>query len=224
MLKKIALLLTATVLFGCQTTKITKQEAYPKVYAEKPVAILVVPAINLTTAADATELYATTIAYPLAEAGYYVLSVPFTQKLLQREGVADGEQARNIPMQKYQTLFGADAVLFVTLNSWDTNYYVTGGNVTVSAKFELKSTKTDETLWLYDDIVVHNTSGGSGNLIADMIATAITTALTDYVPIARIVNQKIVTTIPVGKYNKKHGKDGQEKKVIASKVTTTQNL
>jgi hypothetical protein len=114
-------------------------------------------------------------------------------------------------------MFDADAVLFVTLNSWDTNYYVTGGNVTVGAKFKLKSTSSSETLWQYD-VVVHNTSGNSDNIIADMIATALTTALVDYVPIAHVVNQRIVNSMPVGKYHKRHNVDAKDPGVIATKA------
>lgn len=218
MFKNIAILCFFMLLSGCQTTQITKGEAFPNMYGEKPTSILVVPAINLTTAADAAALYATTIAQPLAESGYYIFSIPFVEQFLQREGITDGEQVSNIPLNKFKELFDADTVLFVTLNSWDTNYYVTGGNVTVGAKFELKSTSSNQTLWQYDDIVVHNTSGNSGNLLADIIATALTTALVDYVPIAHIVNQRIVNSMPVGKYHKRHNTDAKDPGVIAAKA------
>ncbi len=205
-------------LSGCQVAKITKKEAFPKMYSKGPTSILVLPAINKTTAADAAELYATTIAIPLSEAGYYVFSIPFVEKFLQREGVVDGEQVSGIPLTKFKDTFGADTVLFVTINGWDTNYFVTGGNVTVAAKFVLKSTTTGEVLWQYDGVVVHNTSGNSGNIIADLIATAITTSIVDYVPIAEVVNRQIINSMPVGKYNPRHGQDGQDAGVIASKV------
>ena len=221
MFKSIAAFLFIITLSGCQTTQITKGEAFPNMYNEKPTSILVVPAINLTTAADAAALYATTIAKPLAESGYYVFSIPFVDQFLQREGITDGEQVNNIPLSKFKEMFDADTVLFVTLNSWDTNYFVTGGNVTVGAKFELKSTTSNQTLWQYDDVVVHNTSGNSGNIFADIIATALTTALVDYVPIAHVVNQRIVNSMPVGKYHKRHNTDAKDPGIIAEKVTRT---
>ncbi|TLU64611.1 hypothetical protein FE810_11000 [Thalassotalea litorea] len=216
MIKKILLLVAAIALGGCQTTTLTKEQAFPNMYKEKPSALLVVPAINETTAADAADLYATTIAKPLAEAGYYVLSVPYTQQFLNREGVVDGKQLEGVPLNKYKEMFGADAVLFVTIKNWDTNYYVTGGNVTVAANFDLKSTQTMDTIWEYDGIVVHNTSGNSGNLVADLIATAIATAMVDYVPVADQVNTRIVNTLPVGKYHKRHNVDGKDKNVVAA--------
>lgn len=209
----IVLAFVVLLVTGCTSPYVTKQEAYPKMYDNKPVSVLVVPAINRSTAADAPDLYSTTIAQPLAEAGYYVMPLPITNMVLQQEGVIDGAQLRGISATKFRQLFDADAVLFVTINQWDTNYYVTGGNVTVGAEFELVSTDTTEVLWNYNNVIVHNTSGNSGNIIADMIATAISTALTDYVPVARIVNATVMTTIPVGKYHSKHGQDGMDRTV-----------
>jgi hypothetical protein len=187
--------------------------------------ILVVPVVNRSKAADAPELYSTTIAQPLAEAGYYVMSVPMVEMMLAMEGVVDGEQLKGIAPSKFKTMFGADSVLFVTINQWDTNYYVTGGNVTVGADFEIVSTTTNETLWNYRNIVVINTSGNSGNLLVDIISTALSTALTDYVPIARQVNFSVVKTLPVGRYHSRHGQDGNDKVVnenLATKNTGTQ--
>ena len=218
MLKSIFILLFLLSITGCQAPQITKGEAFPNMYTEKPTSILVVPAINLTTAADAAALYATTIAKPLAESGYYVFSIPFVEQFLHQEGIVDGEQVANVPLQKFKEIFDADTVLFVTLNSWDTNYYITGGNVTVGAKFELKSTASNQTIWQYDDVVVHNTSGNSGNLLADIISTAISTAIVDYVPIANVVNQRIVNSMPRGIYHKKHNLDSNDPGVIVSKA------
>lgn len=217
---KVSILLAVVQLAGCVTpTYLTKSDAYPKLYQQQTDSILVVPSVNRSTAADAPELYSTTIAQPLAEAGYYVMSVPMVEMMLAMEGVVDGEQLKGVDSAKFKTMFGADSVLFVTINQWDTNYYVTGGNVTVGADFELVSTMTNDTLWSYRNIVVINTSGNSGNLIADIISTAISTAITDYVPIARQVNYSVVTTLPVGKYHAKHRLDGNDQVVNAALAT-----
>ncbi|WP_115717788.1 GNA1162 family protein [Gallaecimonas mangrovi] len=203
------------LLGGCVTPPkyTSKQEAFPELYKEHPLSVLVVPAVNRSTAADAPELYSTTIAQPLAEAGYYVMPLPLTNLVLQGEGVTDGAQLANIDARKFNQLMGADAVLFVTINQWDTNYYVTGGNVTVGAAFRLVSTTTGEDLWNYNNVVVYDTSGGSnaGGLLGAIIATALSTAMTDYVPVARMVNGTVIKTLPVGRYNARFGKDGADK-------------
>ncbi|MBM7071839.1 DUF799 family lipoprotein [Shewanella sp. 202IG2-18] len=218
-MKRILFLVMALFLTGCQAPKyITKEEAFPKVYNEKPVSVLVVPAINNTTAADAINLYSTTVAYPLAEAGYYVLSVPYTQKFLAREGISDGAQAAQVPLDKYKELFGVDTVLFVTLKQWDTNYNVLAGNVTVSAKIELFSTQSKQRVWFYDSTIVYDTSGNTGNGLLNLIATAIQTANQDYVPVARAVNGQIIHTMPVGKYHPRHALDQKDVAVLERKV------
>jgi len=205
------------VMVGCKSTGVTKGEAYPNLYLEKPQSILVVPVINRTTAADAPDLYATTIVQPLAEAGYYVFSIPFINEYFGQEGIVDGQQLEGVAPQRFNTLFGADSVLFVTIDEWDTNYYIAGGNVTVAVKFELVSAHSGEILWQFQDAIVKNTTGDSDNLLIGMIATAINTAVVDYVPIARQVNRQVLVNLPVGKYHELHNKDQQQ---IVNKVRT----
>lgn len=202
------------LLSGCVKQNIvTKQDAFPEMYKQHPLSILVVPVVNHSTAADAPDLYSTTIVQPLAEAGYYVMPIPITDMIFHGEGIVDGEQLKNVDATKFKSLFGADSALFVTINKWDTNYYLTGGNVTVGADFRLISTTNNEELWHYDTVIIYNTSGNSGNLIADLISTAISTAVTDYVPIARRVNANVIHTLPVGKYNSRYERDGTDRTV-----------
>jgi hypothetical protein len=209
MMRLIPLLFISLILLvtGCAGNS-TKGQAYPEMYVEKPTAILVVPAINHSTAADAPILYESTISEPLSNAGFYVLPIEVTDRFLRNEGLSDGEVLVDVPPQKFAEYFGADAVLFVDIKKWDTNYYVIGGNVTVGASFLLKSCKTGATLWSYKDEIPVNTSGdSSGGLLAAVIATAIATSMQDYVPVARNVNLMTLKSIPYGKYHNKHGKD-----------------
>ena len=106
-------------------------------------------------------------------------------------------------------MFGADAVLFVTIEQWDTNYYVVGGNVTVTLSYKLVSTTTGDTMWTEHRRQVVNTGGNSNNgLLAAMIETAIKTAMQDYVPVARIANNTAIAVLPFGKYSPNVGQDG----------------
>ena len=204
---KIILIGILLLLAGCKSTGLTKGEAYPKLYSEAPNSILVVPVINRSTAADAPVLYASTIAQPLAEAGYYVFSIPFINEYFAQEGIVDGQQLRQVSPLRFNTLFGADSVLFVTIDEWDTHYYIAGGSVSVSLRFELVSTQTGEVLWKFRQEVVKNTSSDSSNLLVGILETAINTAVVDYVPLARQVNRQVLKTLPVGKYHQEHAKD-----------------
>jgi hypothetical protein len=50
--------------------------------------------------------------------------------------------------------------------------------------------------------------------LLDVIKTAVTTAMTDYIPIARKVNEAAVITMPHGKYHPLVGEDGDKKVVL----------
>lgn len=219
--KMIKLFFPVFILFasGCVVVPtVSKVDAFPQMYTEKPVAILVVPSINQSTAADAPILYSSTINEPLSNAGFYVLPIEITDRFLRNEGLAEGEMLKDIPPQKFAEPFGADAVLYVTIEQWDTNYFVIGGNVTVAVDFIMKSTKTGDNLWAYKNQLVLDTTGSdSGGLLAQLIATAISTAAQNYVPIARNVNITALTAIPFGKYHNMHDKDQAMKVLVINK-------
>ncbi len=206
-------------LVGCVPPHMSKQEFAPKVYAEHPISIVVLPPSNKSTAADAKDYYLTTIAEPLTNTGYYVFPIEVITDILKQEGLSDVETMYKIPPQKFAEFFGADAVLYVSILKWNTGYYVVAGNVTVQIECELKSTRTGESLWYYNEESVVNTTdnSGSGGLLG-LIVTAIKTAATDYVPIAREVNKKIMTALPYGKYHKSFNQDGQEMVLVKTKA------
>lgn len=208
---------------ACAPKYLTKGEAYPQMYEHHPLSILVLPPINETTAADAKEYYSTTIAEPLTLSGYYIYPIEVTSDILKAEGLYDTELLVEVPPQKFREFFDADAVLYIRIKKWDTVYLVLGGSVTVSADFTLKSTDTGDELWHYDGTIVVDTSGGDtgggmAGLIAKVIVTAINTATTDYVPIAKRVNYTTLVSMPYGKYNPQYNKDRDAKVVLENKV------
>lgn len=210
--KSLFLLVGLTVLAGCQSTQITKGEAFPKMYTEQPKSILIVPAINNTTAAESSDFITTTLAEPLTYHGFYVAPIELVTSIFQQEGVLDGAQLHSLDPQIFGQQFGVDAVLFVTIDTWQTNYYVIAGNVEVGLQYRLVSTKTGQELWAYKDHLVVDTSsndsgGGLVGLVVDLAATAINTATTDYVPIAKRVNYMALSSAPVGHYHSQHNKD-----------------
>lgn len=101
---------------------------------------------------------------------------------------------------------------------WDTNYLVVAGNVEVGLKYVMVSTETSEIVWSYQNNIVVDTSSSSGSLLVDLIATAITTATTDYIPIAKQVNVITTQSLPVGQYHPRYGQDMQDK-VVQDKAT-----
>lgn len=215
------------IMLNSCTKTITKQEAFPKMYEKPPLSILVLPPMNESTAADATEYYTTTIAEPLAFTGYYVLPLEVAIDILKVEGMYDIGMLFSAPPQKFKEFFGADAVLYIKILKWDKSYYVIGGKVVVSVDFQLVSTITGEVLWQYNGTFTVDTTGDSGGaggiagLITKLITTAVKTATTDYVPVAKRANIQALISIPYGKYHEEYGKDGEanvvkEKKMLNS--------
>lgn len=210
LIKKIpvlSILLSVAVMFaGCAPKATTKGEEFPLMYEETPLTILILPPMNESTAADAKQYYATTVQEVLSYWGYYVFPYEVTSDILKMEGIYDAELIRSVPLAKFREYFGADAVLFTTIKKWDLSYMVLASNLTVSIDEELKSTKTDQTLWSYNGTVVvdlsgGDTGGGLAGLIAKAIITAASSAMADYVPYARQANYRALSSFPFGKYH-----------------------
>ena len=190
----------------------TKAEAYPAMYGDKkPLSVLVIPAINNSTAAEATDFFNVTITEPLSNVGYYTMPVEIVKDIFQKEGIVDSTMIKGLPTSIFKKNFGADAVLFVTINKWDKQYIVIAGNVSVSMDYVMLSTETSEVIWSYSATqTIDTTAESSGFIMLDIISTAITTATTDYVPIAKQVNYQAFTALPHGGYSDLHGLDQEQ--------------
>jgi hypothetical protein len=167
--------------------------------------ILVLPIINETTSAEAPDAVMCTLGNPLIQRGYYVFPVIPTNELLRSEGLFEGGQLYEIPAESFRETLGADAVLYVTLHSWDTDYAVITSSVSVSMTYRLVDTATGALLWENSAtrVVTSDTnSNSSGNLLADLIAMAVSAAVNaatqEYVPLARQANVMALKSLPIG--------------------------
>lgn len=222
-MKKLIFLCIAIVVLAasCKTVRVAKQEAYPQMYEETPLSIVIAPPLNLETAANAGDFYLSTIAVPTTFHGFYVFPVPIVMDILKNEGIYNTihELPKPAVAQRFYELMGADATLFTTVLRWDKKYRVIAGSVEVQIAYRLVSGKTGELLWSHSKLVVVDTSsGGSGSLIADAIMTAIETAITDFVPVARQANALALIACPYGKYHPQYLQD-KEMEVEIAKTT-----
>ena len=214
--KKLVAYFTLTILIltftGCGPAYITKGAAFPKMYDQQPKSLLILPPMNESTDAEAKDYYMTTTEMPFALMGYYTFPTEMVSDIMKQEGIYDTELLYNMPLNKYSEYFGADAVLFTKIKKWDVSYMVLASHLTVSIEAKIVSTKTSEELWKYTGTVVVDLSGGNSGggligLVAKAVATAINTAAADYVKYAKIANNRIVYTLPVGPYNEYYMKD-----------------
>ena len=212
-LRNVIIIISIFIFTGCGVLSqsiVKKGELYPKLYQSPPLSILVLPARNTTTSVDATNHFSYTITKPLAEKGYYVFPVHLVDSFLKSENLSDSELIRQIPIKKLKEIFNADAILYVDINAWDTNYAVLASSVDVGLSFSLVSTDTEKELW-HNNAYAYSFSGGSNGggligLVVSAIKAAINTTV-DYTELANISNTAGVGILPVGKYHDAFQKD-----------------
>jgi len=205
--KSIAGLFLALV--SCQSTADPVHDP-ARFYELEPYTVVVLPVVNLTTDVEAPRYFMSTIAYPLVNRGYYVITVQATAEILAAEGLGEGGALAEVAPQKFGEYFGADAVLYVTLKTWDTSYIVISSSVTVSMDYRLVSTRTGEELWATSGEQTVNSSSGNQDLISMLVSAVVNAAATDYVPLAAQANQIALSSLPPGPYHKDFEKARQE--------------
>lgn len=174
---------------------------YAAFRADDPHSILVVPVINDTVNVPAPDYLLTSISEPIAERGYYVFPVNLVKGVLDSSGLSDANLLRSADPRRLGQMFGADAVLYVTLERWDSRYMVLETTTTVEIKYRLRDTRDGNTIWKNDEKIQYTpqaSGGGLAGLIAQAIVAAIQKAAPDYMPLARQANEQAVDTVHVG--------------------------
>lgn len=209
---KTGTLLAAVVLVGalggCATTK--PPYDFTEFNKAPPRSILVVPVVNRSLDVDASNYVLSTLTVPLAELGYYVFPVNTVKVVLEQEGLYEPEQVRRMEPAQLAALFGADAVLYVTIKRWDAQYVVISTTVTVEFDYEMTN-KSGTKIWSANKQMQYTPQsqqqqGASG--LAVLIAAAVSAALTrvapNYLPLTQQANQQVLvvepTKLPPGPY------------------------
>ncbi len=213
--KHLLLALGIAALIGC-TPPATTSSDYGKFRAENPRSILVVPVINRSVDVTAPDYFLATISRPIGERGYYVFPVNLVKRLLEDDGLADSNLVHQANPQRLGELFGADTILYITIDQWTAQYAVFSTSVQVAFTYSLKSGKTGEEIWKSKESMTYvPQSQSSGNPIADLIAAAVTAGLTkaapNYIPLTQQANGNAVIRIhkglPAGPHHSQYGKD-----------------
>ena len=208
----IAIALVALMMASCATSSLTREARYPKMYAEKPTSIVVMPPINRTTHVDAKDFFYTTMYTPLCEKGYYVFSPMLIMEMFQSESAYDAEMFLEGSLTQFRNVLGADAAMFTIIKSWNRSNI--GGSLTVEVEYILRSTVTGETLYQREgkvklDTSVQTNSKGLLGALLDVAATAAKTAATDKIVAGRKCTTFVLSDMPEGKYGLNFGKDQQ---------------
>jgi len=166
--------LIATIILcgGCSTTK----KDYTFFRQHEPRSILVLPPLNETIEVNAGYSYLSTISQPLGECGYYVFPVAVVDAFMKDNGLPTPGEMHSVPTAKLHEVFGADAVLYVTIEDYGQKYQILSSTTIVEARVRLVDAKSGVLLW-EGKAIGREASGGSGNLIADVILAAIEQAV-----------------------------------------------
>lgn len=202
--------MVALVLAGCAT----QPYDYTNYRAHRPRSILVLPPLNESTDMKGTYGYLSTVTQPIAELGYYVFPVAVIDQFLKENGMPTAGEMHQVPLNKVAEITGADAVLFVTLQQYGSKYQVINSATVVSARAKLVDTRTGLLLWEGQGMAQQN-SGGSGNILGDLIAAAITQAITSGTDaahgVSRTANYNLFYTkdhgLLSGPYSPEYGKE-----------------
>jgi hypothetical protein len=202
--------LALLLLAGCTTVK---PYDYTNFRAHPPRSILVLPPLNESTAVEGTYGYLSTVTQPIAERGYYVFPVEVVDQFLKQNGMPTAGEMHQVPLNKVVDIIGADAVLFVTLKQYGSKYVVLNSVTTVQVEAKLVDTRSGVLLWEGTGLAEQRGSG-SGNILADLIAAAVTQAINSKTDrahqVSRLANAQLFyprdTGLPYGPYNPQFGK------------------
>jgi hypothetical protein len=207
-------ILALILLAACAPPRTAKD--YTKFRSEDPASLLVVPVVNRTVDVTAADYFLSTLTMPVAERGYYVYPVFLVKRLLEDDGLADAALVHSADPRRLGAIFGADAILYVTINKWNAKYAVFSTSVEVEFDYVIKSGKTGEELWKSHEAMVYvpqsqNTGNAIGNLVAMAVTASMAKASPNYMPLARTANHNAFWRdhqgLPAGPHLDQHGKD-----------------
>src|SRR5688572_32893350 len=137
---------------------------YSLFHAHHPRSVLVLPPLDNAMEVDATYAYLSTVTEPLAERGYYVFPVAVVDRMLRDNGLSGPGEMHQAPLDRLREVFGADAVLYLTLKDWGTAYRVIDSATEVTVDAHLVDTATGTEIWAGEHTATYRSSSGDGSI------------------------------------------------------------
>jgi hypothetical protein len=157
-------------LAGCATPEVAFD--YGPYLDHMPRSILVLPPLDTTPEVGVTYGWLSSITLPLVERGYYVFPVAMVDGILKENGLPTPGEMHQISLAKVREVFGADAVLYVTVTSWGTEYQVINSATEVSLEARLVDVASGTEIWRGRAEASENSSAGSSDIFG-MLANAL---------------------------------------------------
>lgn len=134
-----------------------------------PASILVLPPINDSAIATASDEFLSTVTQPLAEAGYYVFPIVVVDRMMKENGLQMPGDMHQAPLSKLQEVFGADAVMYITIRRWGA---VIGGSG-VTLEFRLVDARTAQQIWRRTLTATEDHGGNSSSSLGAALAALV---------------------------------------------------
>ena len=166
------ILVFITLASACATTK--EPPDYTNFLESKPASILVLPPANQSVEVTAPSACLSVLSQPIAEKGYYVLPVSLVSQYFKENGVTVAEDIHQIPVKKLYEVFGADAVMYITIQQWGQQYQVVSSEAKVIASIRLVDARNGAELWNGDINMVQSSQSATGGLLESIIVAAAT--------------------------------------------------
>ncbi|CNC03145.1 putative lipoprotein [Yersinia frederiksenii] len=213
----ICAVMMALLLTGC--AKPVQQQDYSAFKQSKPKSILVLLPQNQSPEVAASHGMLSQVTYPLAEAGYYVLPVAVVEETFKQNGMTNAGDIHAVSPAKLHKIFGADAVLYITVVQYGTSYQVITSDTRVTANAKLVDLRTGKLLWSGSATASSNegdnSSGGVIDMLVQAAVTQISNTLTDHShDIAGVTSTRMLTAgtpngILYGPRSPNYGKDAK---------------
>lgn len=155
---------------GCQTGRPLVAETVPPAPART---ILVLPPVNESVHVPAGASLLSQSVRPLAEAGYYVLPVALVTETFRENGYTEPEMIRQISRERLREIFGADAVLLMTIRESGTEYKILASDTRVTAAAQLRDLESGRILWRGAASASSHETSGSSHGLAGMLVEAV---------------------------------------------------
>ena len=211
----ICAVMMALLLTGC--AKPVSQD-YSAFKQSKPRSILVLLPQNQSPEVSASHGMLSQVTLPLSEAGYYVLPVAVVEETFKQNGVTNASDINAVSPEKLRKIFGADAVLYITVVQYGTSYQIISSDTRVSATAKLVDLKTGKVLWSGGATASSNegdnSSGGIIGMLVQAAVSQIANTMTDKShDIAGITSTRMLSAgtpngILYGPRSPQYGKDG----------------
>lgn len=217
--------LVLALLAACETAP-PAQYDYDKYLDHMPGSILVLPPLDESPETDAPYGYLSTVTRPLAEQGYYVFPVAMVDAMMRENGLPTPSEMHQVSLAKIDEIFGADAVLYMTVKQWGTSYQVLDSTTTVAVEGRLVHVKSGEVLWsgaesAHQSSSDNNQNGIAGMLVGALVNQVVTSAADPSRPLSTQANTALFGNVNdgllVGRYHPEHAKDQEARQTARAK-------